>query len=685
MYIFYLFLLINCGKGTFGISNKISQEVDNYFRDENIRSFHEKWEVHRASVENSLELAIKETFGKAGLNVYIKSVDDTHKVSDGFLINDKVVNVLFRDMHLTQYPYLRNPRVWFPLASNVLRVQTSVSKMFIDSSYLLFRSFNDVVYPSNKEEEEVSSPFARQQVQTKGQATIIAEYCNLFGDAVATLQGESVNLGYENFELTNCKFSIEISTPGLGSPPLIVPYFSNEQGVQLERLLMTTLRTELMVKLQAAVHSCVNPTLALGSLLPEVRKLQRRIFRNVNDYETEVIRNLNKLTTEKNIASEEWRNYRITWQDKINQKVESYIVSLTNMTISGLDSAYNGHTGGPVKTDVVNIYEDLRYSGIQIRGLGFIRMDEFEQNFMFSGEIQDVICKGTMQVGTTDENISEPIKLKTNDSTDNSIAMSSWRNLIISGPTFPSLDTYSFITGVLLNRLPVIINKHLSKNFENAIQYTETPYDIQPSQLNTDDDMGSAGEQDLSEENISSSGIEAKDSPQEIISENDNALDPRAIREDMKRPDVIEWVPATPATAMNYSQRAFVAGEEDGSPLWCIRGYAEGELCTGKLAIKSHIASIGFSYKEYLIEIFEILLAKPTSVYWLPDSNGRAPFKAIPAGKTLRGVILYICRVTHEDFLIPGKLNPNDGYCYIPFRHKELSFKKYEVLCGIAN
>ncbi|XP_075976236.1 uncharacterized protein LOC142976643 isoform X1 [Anticarsia gemmatalis] len=150
--------------------------------------------------------------------------------------------------------------------------------------------------------------------------------------------------------------------------------------------------------------------------------------------------------------------------------------------------------------------------------------------------------------------------------------------------------------------------------------------------------------------------------------------------------ETIDWADATPSTAVALSHKAFVAGKEgwDGSPIWVIRAHHSGDFVPGKLAIKSRAAYIPHAGKEVPVHNFEVLLAQPHMVRWLPASNGQVPVGAIPAGNTHSGEPLYIARVQHQRSVTPGKVHPSHGCCYISFGGSEISYKSYEVLCKIV-
>ncbi|XP_055372435.1 C3 and PZP-like alpha-2-macroglobulin domain-containing protein 8 [Condylostylus longicornis] len=65
---------------------------------------------------------------------------------------------------------------------------------------------------------------------------------------------------------------------------------------------------------------------------------------------------------------------------------------------------------------------------------------------------------------------------------------------------------------------------------------------------------------------------------------------------------------------------------------------------------------------------------------WVAGSGGNVPPGAMEGG--FDGEQLYIARARHEGALIPGKLHPGHGVCYIPWGGEEHACSDYEVLCS---
>lgn len=67
--------------------------------------------------------------------------------------------------------------------------------------------------------------------------------------------------------------------------------------------------------------------------------------------------------------------------------------------------------------------------------------------------------------------------------------------------------------------------------------------------------------------------------------------------------------------------------------------------------------------------------------FWCSSTAGMIPDGAVEGGRDVDGP-LYVGRAKHEGALIPGKVNPQHGVCYIPWGGEEHGKSEYEVLCG---
>ncbi|XP_058979645.1 C3 and PZP-like alpha-2-macroglobulin domain-containing protein 8 [Musca domestica] len=66
---------------------------------------------------------------------------------------------------------------------------------------------------------------------------------------------------------------------------------------------------------------------------------------------------------------------------------------------------------------------------------------------------------------------------------------------------------------------------------------------------------------------------------------------------------------------------------------------------------------------------------------WVPAANGEIPPEALQGGFD-GSEQLYIARAQHEGDMIPGKLHPSHGVCYVAYGGGEHGHSEYEVLCA---
>lgn len=61
------------------------------------------------------------------------------------------------------------PDVTFALASNILKVEAGLTKMILETRYLLFRNQSDIIHSKADQDPLTTSPFSYHQVQKVGQ------------------------------------------------------------------------------------------------------------------------------------------------------------------------------------------------------------------------------------------------------------------------------------------------------------------------------------------------------------------------------------------------------------------------------------------------------------------------------------------------------------------------------------
>ncbi|XP_052753432.1 uncharacterized protein LOC113510959 [Galleria mellonella] len=454
-------------------SSSIEKTVMEYFMSDTVRSFKKTWEVYRKSHESAINLMLKENYGNnKGVNIFKKITKDTKLLSKGFYFSDNAVDVVLQDLYLLEMPHMLMSETAFSLDSNVLYVETKLSKMIVEATYILFRNESAVAY-GDKDASNVS-PFALQQVQRTGEIVLLVEGCVLSGLVIARLMGQSVNLGSESFKLTECRFNIEITSPGLGAPPIISPYFSKEQASQLGHLIMRPLRDELMPKLQGAIFTYINTTSVFQTDLPKFRHAQECIFKRTQVYISDVVKRLNKLTVEYGKDYLQMDDLLIKWNELRNRKQYKTEILLANMTLSGLETLYSVQTGGPYRLDSVRIDETLRYNSIQVRGKLYIDSEEDNGQYGFAAELLDVAVRLTINVATENGRPKEELNVKTLRASKavHNFEFESWREIELNHFNLNSVASRALISGYLLNEVSKCVIIHLSKMFIEVIGST---------------------------------------------------------------------------------------------------------------------------------------------------------------------------------------------------------------------
>ncbi|XP_077502283.1 natterin-4-like [Amblyomma americanum] len=66
--------------------------------------------------------------------------------------------------------------------------------------------------------------------------------------------------------------------------------------------------------------------------------------------------------------------------------------------------------------------------------------------------------------------------------------------------------------------------------------------------------------------------------------------------------------------------------------------------------------------------------------YWKRCRGGHVPYNAVCGGEDLGGESLYVGRASHSGDLVPGKLVPSHGVCYVSWGEGEHGHDNYEVL-----
>ncbi len=81
-----------------------------------------------------------------------------------------------------------------------------------------------------------------------------------------------------------------------------------------------------------------------------------------------------------------------------------------------------------------------------------------------------------------------------------------------------------------------------------------------------------------------------------------------------------------------------------------------------------------------MLLIFQVFVADPSSVSWVPSSGSEIPENAISGGASADGETLYIGRAPHLNTVTNGKVHPSHGSLYISYGGEEIGITEYEIL-----
>ncbi|XP_047991800.1 uncharacterized protein DDB_G0290685-like [Leguminivora glycinivorella] len=459
--------------------SSINDELRSYYDSDIQQQFKNEWKKYRVAFENEIATNLQENFGTKALNIFEPDRHVTHFLAGGFHLTDGVVMVYFFEMVLRELPALIGPKLTINLPSNYIQVHSKVDRMFIDTTYYVARNSSTVIYASPDDQKELS-PFSLQQVDNMGKVVIVAEDCTLNGISIATLSGDSVNVGHCTYQLTECKFSVEISTPNSGAPPVIAPYFPRGPKEKLEIVISKPFREELQIKLQGAMNSYINTSVLLGSQGPNIRNNQHKLFKSYSDFMTDYVHKINQNTLKSNKGHVNLPNYEILMNTETDKRKWSCHMALVDVMMYGLDTAYVARSGGPFNSGSPTSAADaIMFSSIQIRGKITHDDGKGSLKYDFAAELTDI----TMDIVIYIEDGKTKIR---------TLTMSGWRSLefsIIPWETqYKERHGYqSLVYGHILNEIPARITKHLSSILGEPMDRNEQVGD------NNDDDGGGGG------------------------------------------------------------------------------------------------------------------------------------------------------------------------------------------------
>ncbi|KAI4471014.1 hypothetical protein MML48_1g15758 [Holotrichia oblita] len=135
------------------------------------------------------------------------------------------------------------------------------------------------------------------------------------------------------------------------------------------------------------------------------------------------------------------------------------------------------------------------------------------------------------------------------------------------------------------------------------------------------------------------------------------------------------WVEATSG---QVPPNAFVGGEDNGEPMYVIRGKFNDGLIPGKLLSSHGCSYVPWGGEENGLNTYDVLC--DFNGDWVDCSGGNIPPNSLSAGESEDGEPLYVGRVLHEGSMTVGKVQQSHGVCYIPYGGKELGFPEYQIL-----
>jgi len=123
-----------------------------------------------------------------------------------------------------------------------------------------------------------------------------------------------------------------------------------------------------------------------------------------------------------------------------------------------------------------------------------------------------------------------------------------------------------------------------------------------------------------------------------------------------------------------------------GADRFVARGYHEGEVIPGKVAVGHNVCYVPYGGQEVSVPKYEVLVDTGLktllggSYEWKAATGGNVPKFALVGG-TDQGRPLYVIRAEMNGEPCAGKVFPHYGKGYIPYGGQEHEIYNYEVLC----
>ncbi|EAT41102.1 AAEL007246-PA [Aedes aegypti] len=141
------------------------------------------------------------------------------------------------------------------------------------------------------------------------------------------------------------------------------------------------------------------------------------------------------------------------------------------------------------------------------------------------------------------------------------------------------------------------------------------------------------------------------------------------------RLDSSYWLPNFKS---DIPEHATVGGGTPNKSLYIGRAKHRGSLTPGSVDPETWQCHIAWGSDEHRKTYFEYLCR--CSGRFVKSQGNHLPIGAIRGGYSEYGEPLFIGRVKMKEGYIVGKVQPSHAVCYIPYRGKEIAYKKYEIL-----
>ncbi|XP_035778417.1 uncharacterized protein LOC118459279 [Anopheles albimanus] len=125
-------------------------------------------------------------------------------------------------------------------------------------------------------------------------------------------------------------------------------------------------------------------------------------------------------------------------------------------------------------------------------------------------------------------------------------------------------------------------------------------------------------------------------------------------------------------------KNAIPAGKVDNLRIQFIgRAWYKNNLIPGAVVEIAGVCYVAWHGQSHYVNSYEVLV--DTKGKFVSTSLANIPPDALPAGKTDKGEVLYICRVNHKGMVLLGMVHKSHERCFVGHNGLELKFYRYEI------